>query len=250
MEHHDVRESVCLEVALLATLGVKMVVVHGGGKEISRLLERLGIESQFIQGVRVTSPEAMYATEMVLSGVVNKQLASMITLRGAPALGISGRDAHIVEATPFVSKSGEDFGETGDISHCNPEPIEKLLEANFVPVISPVGESSSGAARNLNADYTAAALAGALTAKKAIFLTDVDGVRANGSVQQSLSAAKIHELIAAGTISGGMIPKVECALRAVDSGCSAAVICNAASSLIVSRTILGDIAAGTMITAE
>jgi acetylglutamate kinase len=250
MERHEVREAVCLEVALLSNLGVKLVVVHGGGKEISQLLERLGIESHFIGGVRVTSPEAMYATEMVLSGVVNKQLASLITLSGALALGISGRDAHIIEAVPFVGKSGEDFGETGDISRCNPAAIEKLLKASFVPVVSPVGESISGAPRNLNADYTAAAIAGAISAQKAIFLTDVDGVRANGAVQPALSAAQIKELIKTGVISGGMIPKVECALRAIDSGCGEAVICNAATSLIVSRTIIGDVAAGTVVTRQ
>jgi acetylglutamate kinase len=250
MERQEVRESVCLEVALLANLGVKIVVVHGGGKEISRLLERLGIESHFIGGVRVTSPEAMLATEMVLSGLVNKQLSSLISLRGAAALGISGRDAHIVEAIPFVGKDGEDFGETGDISACDPKPIEKLLEANFVPVISPVGESASGSPRNLNADYTAAALAGAISARKAIFLTDVDGVRANGSIQPCLTATQINELIATGIITGGMIPKVECALRAINSGCTEAVICNAASNLIVSRAIIGEFGAGTVVARE
>jgi acetylglutamate kinase len=249
MENQEVKLRVCREVALLASLGVRVVVVHGGGKEITRLLERLGIESHFIGGVRVTSPAAMSATEMVLSGTVNKRLSSMITLQGAPALGISGRDAHIVEASSFVGPNGEDFGETGDIAVCNPKPIEVLLEASFVPVISPVGETREGAARNLNADYTAAALAGALQVEKAIFLTDVDGVRADGGIQSRLSRTRVHELITQGVITHGMIPKVECALKAISAGCRESLICNASAPNITARAIIGESTAGTIITA-
>jgi len=247
MENIAVRDAVCQEIATLSRLGLKIVVVHGGGKEITRLLEKLEIESRFIAGVRVTSPEAMSVTEMVLSGLVNKDLASRITRHGAPALGISGRDGHTIEAHPYRNAGGDDFGETGDVAECNPHAILKLLDAGFVPVVSPVGESANGAPKNLNADIGAAAVAGAVDASKAIFLTDVDGVRVDDAVRASLSPREIEELIENGIITGGMIPKVECAIRALHAGCPHAFICNAMKPDIVSKAILGGLAAGTLI---
>jgi acetylglutamate kinase len=249
MEDISLREAVCRDIALLSQLGIEIVVVHGGGKEITRLLERLSIESRFIAGVRVTSPEAMAVTEMVLSGLVNKDLASRISRHGAPSLGISGRDAHIIEAVPYRNQAGDDFGETGDVSTCNQHPLVALLKAGFVPVVSPVGESAEGAPRNLNADIGAAAVAGAIGAIKAIFLTDVDGVRIAGSVQKILSPSQIDGYIQDGEITGGMIPKVECALRALRLGCRESVICNATKADVVVRAIIGDSEAGTVLAA-
>jgi acetylglutamate kinase len=189
----------------------------------------------------------MAVTEMVLSGSVNKDIASQITRCGAPALGISGRDAHLIEAVPYTNAAGDDFGQTGDVTACNPHVLTALLDCGLVPVVSPVGESAHGSPKNLNADIAAAAVAGSLGAVKAIFLTDVDGVRASDAVQTSLSSTQIHELIRQGVITGGMIPKVECALRAIRAGCPHAVICNATKPDIISRAILGESDAGTVV---
>ena len=248
MEQDSVRDAVCRELALLSQLGASIIVVHGGGKEITRLLERLSIESRFIDGVRVTSTAAMVATEMVLSGLVNKDLASRITRYGAPAVGISGRDAQLIEAVPYRNQALDDFGETGDLHACNLGLIHALVAGGYVPVVSPVGESKDGAAKNLNADLAAAGLAGSLKAVKAIFLTDVAGVKIDKSVQPSLTTQDVKKLISSGIITGGMIPKVECAIKALVDGCPSAMICDASGLNIVTRAILGETTAGTVIT--
>jgi acetylglutamate kinase len=245
MEHDEVRAAVCAEVAFLTQLGLRVTVVHGGGKEISRLLERLGLTPSFLDGLRVTDTAAMAATEMVLSGAVNKDLASRITLNGAPALGISGRDGHLLEATKLRGSNGADLGLTGEVHAVHPRAIHAILDANFVPVVSPVGETAEGGPLNLNADYAAAALAGSLAVNKCIFLTDVPGVKKNGQVLPHLSPSDVEMLIAEGTISGGMIPKVQCAVRALTAGCPTAVICDAGRPWIVSSAIVGAIDCGT-----
>jgi acetylglutamate kinase len=247
MESQQTRIDVCREIAALTRIGLEIVVVHGGGKEISRLLERLNIPSNFIGGLRQTSPDAMVATEMALSGSINKELSSRITHLGVKAVGISGRDAHLFEATHIKGPNGEDLGATGEIARCEPVIIDTLLKAGYVPVVSPVAETADGAPLNINADYAAAALAGALKVASCVFLTDVDGVKSEGQVQSSLSADEIEKLIANGTISGGMIPKVQCASRAVKAGCLSANICNAGAANIVARALTGGAGAGTRV---
>lgn len=259
MERESTRDRVCQEIARLSQIGIRIVVVHGGGKEITRLLERLSIESRFINGVRVTSPDAMVATEMALSGSINKDLASRISSCGVRALGISGRDSRIIEAVSFQgainedsaasqdSAASEDFGETGDVSACNPKPLDTLLSAGFVPVVSPIGESADRKAKNLNADYAAAGLAGAMRVENCLFLTDVDGVRVGSDVLPRLTSSQVRDLISQGVITGGMIPKVQCAIRAIESGCQRATICNAATEDVVARALLGDSSIGTVI---
>ena len=247
MEDDRTRHLVCQEVAALHGLGVKVVVVHGGGKEISRMMERVGLIPHFIDGLRVTDPEAMKITEMVLSGTINSDLTSRITHAGAPALGLSGRDACLLQAKKLKGKSGEDLGQTGEVTATNTAPVVAALAGGFIPVVSPVGETESGEPLNLNADYAAAAIAGALKAESCIFLTDVAGVKKNGEVQPSLTHGDIEDLIADGTISGGMIPKVQCALRALQAGCDRAVICEASRPLIISAALVGSAASGTTI---
>jgi len=237
MESPTVRKAVCDEIAQLCTLGIRIVVVHGGGKEISRTLERLGVESHFIAGLRVTTPEAMAATEMVLSGAVNKDLASRITQGGAPAIGISGRDAHLFEAAPIRGPQGEDLGLAGEVLVCSSAPVRTLIANGYVPVVSPIAETKDGTPLNVNADYAAAALAGALGVASCIFLTDVDGVRGKSGLEETLTPQAIDTLISDGTIAGGMIPKVQCAVKAISSGCPEAIICNAGTPSIVSRAI-------------
>lgn len=247
MENEQTKHLVCEEVAALSSLGLKVVVVHGGGKEISRMMERVGLIPHFIDGLRVTDPEAMTITEMVLSGGINSDLVSRISRSGYPALGLSGRDARMLEARRLLGRKGEDLGQTGEVVATNTTPIMAVLAGSHVPVISPVGESSVGEPLNLNADYAAAAIAGALRAESCVFLTDVAGVKNNGEVQAHLSQSEIERLIADGTISGGMIPKVQCALRALEAGCSRAVICDASRHLIISAALVGNPASGTAI---
>lgn len=247
MEDEHTRHLVCQEVAALNELSIPVVVVHGGGKEISRMMERVGLVPQFIDGLRVTDPEAMKITEMVLSGSINSDLVSRITRSGAPALGLSGRDARLIEAKKLKGKDGADLGQTGEVVSTNTAPILTALRAGFVPVVSPVGETVDGEPLNLNADYAAAAIAGALNAESCVFLTDVAGVKKNGEVQSSLSHEEIERLIAEAVITGGMIPKVQCALRALEAGCTRAVICDASRPLIISSALTGSEASGTTI---
>lgn len=247
MEVESTRHLVCQEVAALSELGVKVVVVHGGGKEISRMMERVGLIPHFIDGLRVTDPEAMKITEMVLSGTINSDLVSRITRSGAHALGLSGRDARLIEAKRLKGKNGEDLGQTGEVSSTHIAPILAALKGGFVPVISPVGETLEGEPLNLNADYAAAAIAGALGVESCVFLTDVAGVKRDGEVQPSLTKAQIDTLIAEGTITGGMIPKVQCALRALEAGCARAIICEASRPLIITSALTGSEASGTTI---
>jgi acetylglutamate kinase len=247
MENEQTRHLVCEEVAALSSLGIKIAVVHGGGKEISRMMERVGLIPHFIDGLRVTDPEAMKITEMVLSGTINSDLVSRITRSGAPAMGLSGRDARLLEAQRLRGKNGADLGQTGEVVATNTAPIMAAFAGALVPVISPVGETSDGEPLNLNADYAAAAIAGALKVESCVFLTDVPGVKRNGEVQQSLSHADIEALIADGTISGGMIPKVQCALRALEAGCVRSIICDASRPLIISAALVGNQASGTTI---
>lgn len=248
MEQESVRELVCAELATLAHIGINIIVVHGGGKEISRFIEKLGLTPLFIEGLRVTDDETMTVTEMVLSGSVNKDLVSRITRNGAPAVGLSGRDAHTLEAVKLLGSQGQDLGQTGDITRTDPHAIETILAAGLTPVVSPVGESAEGEPLNLNADYAAAALAGALGVKSCIFLTDVPGVKKDGQILPRLTAQGIAELIDDGTISGGMIPKVQCAIRAIKSGCPKAIISDASQRFVVSSAITGDASCGTQIT--
>lgn len=247
MENEQTKQLVCEEVAALSSLGIKVVVVHGGGKEISRMMERLGLIPQFIDGLRVTDPDAMKITEMVLSGTINSDLVSRITLSGASAIGLSGRDARLLEAKRLRGKNGEDLGQTGEVVATNTTPVIAVLAGGLVPVLSPVGETNSGEPLNLNADYAAAAVAGALKVESCVFLTDVPGVKRNGEVQPNLSHSEIEQLISDGTISGGMIPKVQCALRALEAGCLRAIICDASRPLIITAALVGNEGSGTTI---
>jgi acetylglutamate kinase len=183
----------------------------------------------------------------VLSGAVNKDLVSRITRYGTPAVGISGRDAHMIEAKPLIGKNGEDFGLTGEVVRVDPRVVESLLNAGFVPVISPVGETANGEPLNLNADYAAAAIAGALGTESCVFLTDVPGVKKDGLVLPKLTPEDINQLIDEGTISGGMIPKVECAIRAIDAGCPEAIVCDASRPNIIASALESSSSTGTSI---
>ncbi len=247
MEQPHTRDAVCAEVAALSRAGVRLVVVHGGGKEISRMMERLGLTPQFANGLRITDADAMLITEMVLTGTINSDLVARITRHGAPAVGLSGRDANLLRAKKLLGKAGEDLGLTGEVEHTNLIAVEALLRANLLPVISPVGEAQNGQPLNLNADYAAAAIAGALAVDACVFLTDVAGVKRDGKVLPELSQQDIEQLISDGTISGGMIPKVECMIKALSAGCSRALICDAARPDVITSALLEEAGCGTIV---
>ncbi len=212
------KERFAEDILLLYTVGIKPVVVHGGGKRITEILSRLKIDTKFIDGQRVTTAEVMEIVEMVLSGDINKEIVSLLNNHGAKAIGISGKDAHFITARP---KDFEKFGYTGVIDHIDPAVVHNLLEEQFVPVIAPIAASNQlgHPGYNINADLCASKVAAALGAKKIIFLTDTPGVLdKDGKLISTLTREKIDLLKKDGTISGGMIPKVDACLEAVDGG--------------------------------
>ncbi len=206
------------DVVLLHTVGIRPVVVHGGGKSITALLDDLGIESKFVDGQRVTSKAAMRVVEMVLSGEINKEIVALLNSQGAKAVGISGKDANFLEA---ISKGNGDFGYTGDISHVDSTLLDNMIEDNFVPVIAPIasGGTVGHPGYNINADLAASKVAASINARKILFLTDTPGVLdKDGKLIRTLDLKETEDLKADGTIHGGMVPKVDACLEAVRGG--------------------------------
>lgn len=222
MVDEKLKKSVIKDIALLKYIGLKPVVVHGGGKEITSLLDRLGKETQFVDGLRVTDAETAGVAEMVLSGSIGKSLVENLESVGVEACGINGKDGHTLQAKKKVDEKGRDLGFVGEIEKVDIHLIETLLEAGYVPVISPVGVDSYSQTYNINADYAASAIAGALNAQKLVFLTDVEGILRDkddpSTIIRRMSAQEAIDMIADGTINGGMIPKVECCLDALRKG--------------------------------
>ncbi|GAB6853729.1 acetylglutamate kinase [Asaia astilbis] len=222
------------DIALLKLVGINPIVVHGGGPQISAMLKRLEIESRFIDGLRVTDQAAIDVIEMVLSGSVNKQVADLINRAGALAVGISGKDGSLLQARKLLhrtrdARSGheevQDLGFVGEPVKVDPRVLYSLLGSGLIPVIAPVGVGEQGETYNINADTAAGAIAGSVNASRLLMLTDVAGVLdENGKLISELTAEEAQRRIADGSISGGMIPKVETCLAAVKAGASAAVI--------------------------
>ena len=204
------------DIVLLQLVGIKVVVVHGGGKKINSFLDKLDIKSEFVDGLRVTDESTMEIVEMTLSGLINKQITSLLVRHGARAVGISGKDDGMLMAKPL--NDGK-YGLVGDITAVNDEVIRALLASDIVPVIAPIASDENAASYNINADSCASAVAVKLKAAKVIFLSDITGVLdKNGELISRLNADKIAELKADGTISGGMIPKLDACLECVQSG--------------------------------
>jgi len=216
------------DVVLMKLVGMNPVVVHGGGPQIGNLLKRLGKESEFFQGMRVTDSETMDVVEMVLGGLVNKQIVSLINHQGGRAVGLTGKDGEMIRAKKltFQRSSPEfnepeiiDIGHVGDVESIDVGIIDNLIHGDFIPVIAPIGVGKDNMSYNINADLVAGKLAQVLKAEKLILLTNTTGVLdKNGSILTGLDAHKVNELIKDGTISGGMLPKISCALDAVNSG--------------------------------
>lgn len=220
MENDQARESFARDVTLLDVVNVRPVIVHGGGPQIGALLKRMGIESKFHLGQRVTDVATMEIVEMVLTGAVNKAIVNDLHRAGAWAVGLSGKDGRLVEAEKLVASDGVDLGLVGRVKNVNPEVVEALERAGgFIPVVAPVGGDADGNTYNINADNFAGAVAAALKAEKFILMTDVAGVLdKQGKLISSLDRKQALDYIQDGTIGGGMIPKVECALEALAGG--------------------------------
>ena len=228
MTSEDLASKFCQDVAALQKLGVRVVVVHGGGPQIASMLDKVGVESRFEGGMRVSSPEVVEVAEMVLCGSVNKKISSGICSAGGLALGLSGRDANILQCTKMQDKSGYDLGNVGEVKDVNVDILDDLLDMGIVPVVSPIGTGigdESDIAYNCNADVAAGRIAGEMRAARVIFLTDIAGVLDKKmELLKELNINDVKNLIDDETITGGMIPKVTYATDAVQLGVEAAFI--------------------------
>jgi acetylglutamate kinase len=229
MEQADLKEPFALDVILLHLVGIRPVIVHGGGPQIGALMKRLGKEPRFVGGMRVTDEETVEIVEMVLVGKINKEIVALINHHGGRAVGLSGKDGTLLRARRRLHRlpTGEevDIGLVGEVEAVDPEPIRLLEERGFVPVIAPVGVGRQGETYNINADLVAGEVAAALGAEKLIHLTDVQGITgADGRLISTLTRKDAEQLMADGVIDGGMLPKVESALRALEGGTAKAHI--------------------------
>ena len=228
MVEEHLKESFAQDIILLKYIGLNPVVVHGGGPQIGQVMERMGLESRFVQGMRVTDSETMNVVEMVLGGRVNKEIVGNINRLGGKAVGLSGKDGGLITAQKLEMKSVNpdtltpeiiDIGMVGEVVSINPAIINSLKESNFIPVIAPIGVGANGETYNINADLVAGRVAGALQAEKLILMTDIEGVKdKDGNLISTIDVKQVPELIQNETIIGGMIPKINCCLDAIAEG--------------------------------
>ncbi len=228
MVEEHLKEGFARDIILMKYIGLNPVVVHGGGPQIGKVLEAMGIETRFEQGMRVTDAQTMDVVEMVLGGKVNKEIVANINKHGGKAVGLTGKDGNLLTARKLEMKAVNpdtltpeiiDIGMVGEVAEVNPEIISSLEEANFIPVIAPIGVDDAGRTYNINADLVAGKIAGSLQAEKLILLTDVEGVKdKSGELLNTIDVRDVQKLIADGTIAGGMIPKVTCCLDAIADG--------------------------------
>lgn len=258
MENEELKNSFARDIVLMKLVGMNPIIVHGGGPQIGELLERLEIHSEFINGMRVTDSETMDVVEMVLGGRVNKEIVSLMNQHGGRAIGLTGKDAGLIRArqlevrdpSPEVTRSEiVDIGHVGEVVSVNTEVINMLTASDVIPVIAPIGVGDDGKAYNINADSVAGHVAEALQAEKLILLTNVAGLQgSDGKVLTGLSAERVDELIADGTIQGGMLPKIRCALDAVKGGVTSAHIIDGRVANATLLEIFTDEGVGTLIT--
>lgn len=224
MERADLKASVTLDVILMRTVGMRPVVVHGGGPQIGEAMQRAGLTPRFVGGLRVTDAETMRIVEMVLVGAINQELVALINRHGGCAVGLSGKDGGLLEARRLPPRRGadgaeQDLGLVGEVVRVNPEVLRAMEEAGFIPVVAPTAADGDGVTYNVNADVAAGAIAGALRAEKFILLTDTEGILDQGGrLIPSLRAGDVDRLVADGTIAGGMLPKVEACRAALKGG--------------------------------
>jgi len=245
----SLKESFARNVVLMKYVGMNPVVVHGGGPQISGTLERVGKTTQFVDGLRVTDSETMEIVEMVLGGLVNKEIVNLINSHGGKAVGLSGKDGNMIHARKLSSgKADVDYGHVGEVAGINPALVETLENDGFIPVIAPIGTDHDGATYNINADSVAGALASELCAEKLILMTNTPGVLdKEKNLLTGLSAKQIEELKDNGTIVGGMMPKVDCALDAVKEGVKTSHIIDGRVDHALLLEVLTDKGVGTLI---
>jgi acetylglutamate kinase len=246
------------DIVLMKLVGMNPIVVHGGGPQIGDLLKKLNIESSFVNGMRVTDSATMDVVEMVLGGAVNKQIVSLINRNGGQAIGVTGKDGNLIRAKKLevTRKTPEmlvpeiiDIGHVGEVQSINRTVIDLLVTSDFIPVIAPIGVGVDGASYNINADLVAGKVAEVLQAEKLMLLTNVSGLQnKTGEVLTGLTIAKVDELIADGTIYGGMLPKIRCALDAVKSGVASAHIIDGRVPHAILLEVFTDAGVGTLIT--
>ncbi|MGE4454194.1 MAG: acetylglutamate kinase [Sphaerochaeta sp.] len=254
MVDEQLKKSVIQDIAMLKYIGLNPVVVHGGGKEITHLLDRLGKESQFLDGLRVTDAETASVAEMVLSGSIGKSLVSELEQVGISAVGISGKDGRTLLCSKKKDEKGRDLGYVGNVEKVDTALLKTLLSNNFVPVVSPVGVDEEGNTYNINADYAASAVSGSLSAQKLVFLTDVEGILKDkddpSSIIRALSTKQAEAYIADGTIKGGMIPKVQCCLDGLQKGVKSVHVLDGRVPHAILLEIFTTRGIGTMVTKE
>ncbi len=250
-------ETFAQDIVLMKQVGINPVIVHGGGPQIGRMLERLKIQSRFIDGLRVTDKAAVEIVEMVLSGTINKEIVTAINQAGGIAVGVSGKDGRLIEATKLQRTTRDpdsnieqvlDLGFVGEPSQVNPRVLNDIMNSGMIPVVAPIGIDSEGNTYNINADTAAGAIAAALNARKLMMLTDVTGVKdADGELVSELSAEEARALINDGTISGGMIPKIETCMHAITRPNASAHILDGRIAHVLLLETFTDHGAGTML---
>ncbi|MBO5590532.1 MAG: acetylglutamate kinase [Acidaminococcaceae bacterium] len=250
MINETLKQQVMEDIVLLWHVGVKIVLVHGGGPEINDLMKRLGKKAEFVDGLRVTDKETVDIVEMILAGKVNKSLVNLLQMHGGNAVGLSGVDGRLIECTV----KDERLGYVGEVTHVNPKPILDLLEKGYIPVVSTIGCDEKGNAYNINGDTAAACIAGALSTETFILMTDVPGILRDKDDEKTLipaitiaEAAKLKE---EGIIAGGMLPKVKCCEDAISHGVKNVIIMDGRVPHSILMELLTDEGAGTMVTGE
>ena len=257
MAEQSLKEKFVLDIILIKYVGINPVIVHGGGPQISQIMERMGIRSTFVEGQRVTDDETMSVVEMVLVGTVNKEIVGLINRHEGRAVGLSGRDGDLIQADPMkiYKYTGDerppeiiDIGRVGKVSSINAGVLKALEDSGFIPVIAPVGVGPEGQAYNINADLVAGAIAGELKAEKLILLTDVPGVMSSkNELIPSMTADEVRKAMEDGTATGGMIPKLKSCLKALGSGVDKAHIIDGRKEHAILLELLTDTGVGTEI---
>jgi len=245
-------KTIMQDTAALKILGVHPILVHGGGPEIDTQLGRLNIASEFKKGLRVTTPDAMDVVQMTLAGKVNKNIVASLNTLGVRAVGLCGMDGNLIECERHVDKDGTHYGCVGNVTRINPSLLQ-ALKADFIPVIATIGVGAKGEAYNINADLAAAAIGGALQAEKLLFLTNIDGIRKDptnpSSLIKKVTVTETKSLVKKGIISGGMIPKVDACVSAIEAGVSNVIITNGTVPHAILLELFTSEGVGTMVTA-
>lgn len=258
MVEEELKKSFALDIILMKHIGINPVVVHGGGPQIGEVMRKMGMEPSFVEGYRVTDSETMNVVEMVLVGRVNKEIVNLINTQGGRAVGLGGKDGGLIIGKKKTLKKQEkkdqppeiiDIGMVGDVEAINPEILHTLDESGFIPVVAPVGVGSDGETYNINADLVAGKVAEALSAEKLVLLTDVEGVKnQGGNLMSSITRKEVLDSIEGGTIKGGMVPKVQCCIEALECGVTKTHIIDGRVEHALLLEIFTDRGVGTQIT--